>query len=201
MRQYFHPHVTQFEGNKFSLFQMNNKPSKGILFFSFWLFVLLVGNTAVSCQTNLSSKVNQKENPYYSRTDTTTIKVSNAEWKKILPENVYNVARLAGTERAFTGEYWNHTGIGTYYCAVCGNALFKSDGKFASECGWPSFFETLRPTAVTYKEDHSFNMERIEVNCGRCGSHLGHLFDDGPPPTYKRYCMNSIVLEFVPDPK
>ncbi|HSF90483.1 MAG TPA: peptide-methionine (R)-S-oxide reductase, partial [Saprospiraceae bacterium] len=73
--------------------------------------------------------------------------------------------------------------------------------KFASECGWPSFFETIRTTSVTYKEDLSHNMERIEVNCGRCASHLGHLFDDGPPPTYKRYCMNSIVLEFEPDVK
>lgn len=198
MQHYFHQYVTKSVGREFFLFRLNNDSSKGVLYFSFWLFAFLIGNTAVSCQTNLKSKENKKENPYYSRTDTTILKVSNAEWKKILPEDIYQVARLAGTERAFTGEYWNHTGIGTYYCVVCGNALFTSDGKFASECGWPSFFETLRPTSVTYKEDHSFNMERIEVNCGRCGSHLGHLFDDGPPPTYKRYCMNSIALEFEP---
>ncbi len=140
----------------------------------------------------------QRTNPYYSRTDTTVLHVSDADWKKVLPDSVYEVARLKDTERAFTGKYWNFTGIGTYYCAACGNALFRSDGKFASECGWPSFFETIRPTVVTYIEDHSYNMERIEVNCGRCGAHLGHLFDDGPPPTYKRYCMNSIVLEFEP---
>jgi len=142
-----------------------------------------------------------KENPYYSRTDTTVLHVSDAQWKKVLPDDVYAVARLKDTERAFTGKYWNFEGIGTYYCAACGNALFKSDGKFASECGWPSFFKTIRPTSVTYQEDHSYNMEREEVNCGRCGAHLGHLFDDGPPPTYKRYCMNSIVLDFEPDKK
>jgi peptide-methionine (R)-S-oxide reductase len=148
-----------------------------------------------------AATISSPKNPYYSRTDTTVLHVSNAEWKKVLPADVYAVAREQDTERAFTGKYWNYEGIGTYYCAACGNALFKSDGKFASECGWPSFFETIRPKSVTYKEDHSYNMERVEVNCGRCGAHLGHLFDDGPPPTYKRYCMNSIVLDFEPNQK
>lgn len=138
-------------------------------------------------------------NPYYSRSDTTVLHVPDAEWKKILPDSLYEVAREKDTEYAFTGKYWNYTGIGTYYCAVCGNALFRSDSKFASECGWPSFFETMRPNSVAYQDDHSYNMERVEVLCGRCGSHLGHLFDDGPPPTGKRYCMNSVVLEFEPD--
>ncbi|MBK8829528.1 MAG: peptide-methionine (R)-S-oxide reductase MsrB [Saprospiraceae bacterium] len=169
----------------------------------FLLFFNLISCTpsTVPVDQKTTSENAGKENPYYSRTDTTILKVSDAEWKKILSDDLYHVAREQGTERAFTGKYWDHTGIGTYYCAVCGNALFKSDGKFASECGWPSFFETMRPTSVTYKEDLSHNMERIEVNCGRCASHLGHLFDDGPPPTYKRYCMNSIVLEFEPEAK
>lgn len=140
----------------------------------------------------------QPKNPYYSRTDTTTLRVSDAAWKKVLPAEVYHVAREKGTERAFTGKLWNATGIGTYYCAVCGNNLFKSDAKFASDCGWPSFFEPNRKTSVLYKDDLSHGMERIEVLCGRCNSHLGHVFDDGPEPTGKRFCMNSIVLDFVP---
>ncbi|HZV69355.1 MAG TPA: peptide-methionine (R)-S-oxide reductase MsrB [Saprospiraceae bacterium] len=148
-----------------------------------------------------STEARHPENPYYSRTDTTVLHVTDAEWKKVLPDSVYQVARKKDTEEAFTGKFWNYSGIGTYYCAACGNALFRSDSKFASTCGWPSFFETIRVHSVEYKDDHSYNMERIEVLCGRCGAHLGHLFDDGPPPTGKRYCMNSIVLDFEPDYK
>ncbi len=165
------------------------------------ILVASCSSSAVPGNNKDASAADTKENPYYSRTDTSVLHVPDAEWKKILSDEVYHVARESGTERAFTGKYWDYAGLGTYYCAVCGNALFKSDGKFSSECGWPSFFETIRPNSATYKEDLSYNMERVEVNCGRCGSHLGHLFDDGPPPTYKRYCMNSIVLEFEPDAK
>ena len=156
-----------------------------------------------SCQTKQEETAmtdqQQSSNPYYSRTDTSVLNISNSAWKKVLPSGVYAVAREKDTERAFTGKYWNFEGLGTYYCAVCGNKLFRSDAKFASTCGWPSFFETVRQGAVVYQPDGSFGMNRIEVLCGRCGSHLGHLFDDGPPPTGKRYCMNSIVLEFAPD--
>ena len=141
----------------------------------------------------------QQTNPYYSRTDTSKLNVSDTEWERILPDSVYQIARKAGTERAFTGKFWDFEGLGTYRCAVCGNALFRSDSKFGSSCGWPSFFAPLRANGVEYLRDTSHGMDRVEVRCGRCASHLGHVFDDGPPPTHKRYCMNSLVLEFEPD--
>jgi peptide-methionine (R)-S-oxide reductase len=161
--------------------------------------LLAIGTWPSAPEAASMKDAQQAKNPYYSRTDTTKLNVPDATWKKILPADVYAVAREKDTERAFTGKYWDFEGIGTYYCAVCGNRLFRSDSKFASSCGWPSFFEVARPGAVIYRPDSSYGMNRTEVLCGRCGSHLGHLFDDGPPPTGKRYCMNSIVLEFVPD--
>jgi peptide-methionine (R)-S-oxide reductase len=137
-------------------------------------------------------------NPYFSRTDTTMLNLPDEEWRRVLPEDVYQIARRKGTERAFTGKYWDFEGKGTYSCAACGNLLFRSDAKFASSCGWPSFFEPVRPASVRYIPDTSYGMVRTEVVCGRCGGHLGHVFDDGPPPTGKRFCMNSIVLLFEP---
>ncbi|RNI25779.1 peptide-methionine (R)-S-oxide reductase MsrB [Rufibacter latericius] len=155
--------------------------------------------TSVAVTQTTVTDPQQTKNPYYSRTDTTKLHVSDAEWKKVLSPDVYYISRKKGTERAFTGKLWNFTGRGTYYCAACGNKLFRSDAKFASDCGWPSFFETIRKKAVIYQADNSFGMERIEVLCGRCDGHLGHLFDDGPEPTGKRYCMNSVALNFEPD--
>ncbi|MFD2743626.1 MULTISPECIES: peptide-methionine (R)-S-oxide reductase MsrB [Sphingobacterium] len=153
------------------------------------------------CMMNGSTQAQSKQNPYYSRTDTKKIDVSNAEWKKILPPDLYAVAREGATERAFTGKYTDLDAPGTYYCAVCGNQLFRADAKFASTCGWPSFYEPVRKKSVIYLKDLSHGMERTEVQCGRCESHLGHIFDDGPEPTGKRYCMNSISLDFEPDNK
>ena len=160
---------------------------------------LLLLTQCTNAQKKDSISMEHSNNPYYSRTDTSHLQVSDAEWKKILPAEVYHIAREKGTEWAFTGKYWNTETRGDYYCAVCGNHLFRSDAKFASSCGWPSFYEAIRPNSVQYVEDHTHGMERIEVVCGRCDSHLGHIFDDGPPPTYKRFCMNSGVLEFEPE--
>ena len=147
----------------------------------------------------MENVINKPENPYYSNTDTKKLNVTDAEWKKVLSPDLYAVAREADTERAFTGTMWNSETKGTYYCATCGNRLFKSNQKFTSSCGWPSFFEQENKESVTFKVDNSYGMSRTEANCGRCNSHLGHLFDDGPEPTGKRYCMNAISLDFVPD--
>lgn len=161
-----------------------------------------------SCQAQQPKKVKdtamsteKKQNPVYSNTDSAKVNLSNEEWKKILPQEMYDIARNKGTERAFTGKYWNSFDSGTYYCGVCGNPLFKSDGKFNSSCGWPSFFEPITKGSIIYAPDNSYGMQRTEVMCGRCKSHLGHVFEDGPPPTGLRYCINGNVLDFqkVPD--
>ncbi|HEX4852099.1 MAG TPA: peptide-methionine (R)-S-oxide reductase MsrB [Puia sp.] len=138
----------------------------------------------------------KKQNPVYSHSDSSKVNLSEDEWKKILPKDVYDVARRKGTERPWTSPFEQSKEIGTYYCAVCGNPLFRSDTKFESGCGWPSFYEPISKESIIYARDNSFGMERTEVMCGRCKSHLGHVFEDGPPPTGLRYCINGVVLDF-----
>lgn len=135
-------------------------------------------------------------NQFFSKTSEEKVTVTNEEWKKILPGDVYHVARQKGTERPYTSKYEDFDEIGTYYCAVCGNGLFRSDTKFESGCGWPSFYEPVTKGSVIYEVDNTHGMKRTEVMCGRCHSHLGHVFDDGPKPTGLRYCINGVVLDF-----
>ena len=143
-----------------------------------------------------ANAMNKDKNPAYSRTDTGKVNLNDEEWKKILPADVYNIAREKGTERPWTSKYENSKEVGTYYCAVCGNPLFKSDTKFESGCGWPSFYEPISKGSIIYTPDNTHGMQRTEVQCGRCKSHLGHVFNDGPPPTGLRYCINGVVLDF-----
>ncbi len=137
-----------------------------------------------------------KKNSVYSRIDSNKVALSEEDWKKILPSDVYQIARQKGTERPWTSKFENYKEVGTYYCAACGNPLFKSDTKFESGCGWPSFYQPISKGSIIYTPDKTIGMERTEVQCGRCKAHLGHVFDDGPPPTGLRYCINGVILDF-----
>lgn len=125
---------------------------------------------------------------------------SDQEWRQMLSPEQFRVTRQQGTERAFSGAYWNTKDPGTYECVCCGKPLFSSETKFDSGTGWPSFWEPVAPGNVALHDDSSWLMKRTEVICSNCGAHLGHVFDDGPEPTGQRYCMNSASLKLVPGP-
>lgn len=164
-----------------------------------WCLMLLLGMLLTHCsysQKNKPVMSEEKNTPIMQPHDSGKVQLSNEEWKKRLTPEQYRIAREKGTERPWTSPLETEKRPGTYQCAACGNPLFVSDTKFDSGCGWPSFFEPVTKTSVRYETDKSHGMIRTEVLCGRCDAHLGHVFEDGPPPTGLRFCMNGTILEF-----
>ena len=158
------------------------------------LIVMLCLTTLLACNSQVresSKSINNKS------MDSTKVVKSDEEWKKVLTPEQYAILREKGTDRPFTGKYYLTTDKGSYLCAACGAELFTSDMKFESSCGWPSFDKEVLGGKVITKTDYTHGMVRTEILCAKCGGHLGHLFDDGPTETGKRYCVNSTSLNFV----
>lgn len=168
-----------------------------IIFYMVLFPMYLIGCKAQnSKQTPVIMKKDSTNNTYYSTKDTGKLILKDEEWKKVLSTEQYFIARQKGTEPPFTSQYEKFSEKGTYHCVACGNALFVSDTKFDSGCGWPSFFKPISKSSVIYIPDNTHGMQRTEVQCGRCNAHLGHVFDDGPPPTGLRYCINCVIIKF-----
>jgi peptide-methionine (R)-S-oxide reductase len=163
------------------------------------LALIVLSLVALGCERSVVNAADKSAaSKPATQEDVGRVEKSNEEWKKILSPQQYEVLREKGTERAFTGAYWDNHEKGTYVCAACGLELFSSDTKFESGTGWPSFWQPLTPARVKEAVDNSHGMVRGEIVCARCGGHLGHVFDDGPKPTGQRYCMNSVSLKFIP---
>ncbi|MCX6212170.1 MAG: peptide-methionine (R)-S-oxide reductase MsrB [Bacteroidetes bacterium] len=160
------------------------------------LLLLSLGACAQGPSNTILNKASMSanKNQYYSTTNKEKLVLPDSTWKQVLSPEVYQIAREKGTERPFSSAFENSKEVGTFHCAACGNPLFKSTAKFESGCGWPSFFEPITKSSIIYIPDHSHGMTRTEVECGKCKAHLGHVFEDGPPPTGLRYCINGVIL-------
>ncbi len=153
-------------------------------------------NAQIKNKKNVKTMSETQNNPAFSRNSQEKVDMKEEDWKKVLTPEQYYIARQKGTERPWTSKFEKFEEKGTYYCAACGNTLFQSNTKFDSGCGWPSFFEPVNKKSLIYLPDNTLVMQRTEVQCGRCKAHLGHVFEDGPPPTGLRYCINGVILGF-----